>query len=353
MRSSPQPKGATVPGGTAGATSDRQVALACVAEPERSAFFPEDTLQRLESICDVRLVEGEAINTDRGFALAMEDVRIAITSWSFPRLTTQRLAVAPRLGLVMHTGSSVKFLVSDAFWGSGIKISQAGDAMSSAVAELSLAFTLALLRRLPSLDHALHDGADWSGARSARRGLEIAGARVGVIGASRTGRSYVEKCRALGADVIVYDPYLSTSDPLAERAVSLDELLRSSDVVAIHAPSTDETRGLLSRDRLALVRDGAVIVNSARAALVDMDALYDEAASGRIDVALDVFDVEPLPQRDRWRSLPNVLLTPHLGGASVQSRRRGGQIVVSEVERFLNGQPLEHEVHRTALERIG
>lgn len=339
--------------GKAEPSSDSLGALMCVAEPERTAFFPPATLQRLESLCELRVVDVESINTDQGFRRAIEDVDIAITGWHFPTLTAERLAVAPRLSLVMHSGSSVKFLVSDAFWARGIKISQAGDAMAPAVAEFSLAFTLALLRCLPSLDHALHDGAEWDVARAARRGMEIAGSTVGVIGASRTGRSYMEKCLALGADLRVYDPYLGTNDPYAEHSVALDELLRSSDVVAIHAPSTAQTQGMVGREQLALVRDGGVIVNTARSALIDMDALHDEISSGRLDAALDVFDVEPLPQQDRWRSLPNVLLTPHLGGATVQSRRRAGQIVVAEIERFIAGLPLEHEVDRAALERIG
>lgn len=335
------------------ATSPPAVALLCVAEPEYSAFFPPETLRRLESLCEVRQVSGASIDTAEGFAGALADVSIAITSWGFPALSVERLVAAPRLGLVMHTGSSVKSLVTDEFWSSGVRISQAGDAMAPAVAELSLACTLALLRRLPTLDHALHAGVEWDAARSARRGLEIAGSRIGVIGASRTGRCYIDLCLALGALVSVYDPYVNAGDALHHRSVPLDDLLRSSDVVAIHAPVTEQTRGMLGRAQLALIRDGAAVVNTARSALLDMDAIYDEAASSRIDVAMDVFDVEPLPLADRWRALPNVLLTPHLGGASVQSRLRAGRIVVAEIERFINAQPLEHEVDQAALERIG
>ncbi|WP_205740637.1 hydroxyacid dehydrogenase [Haloactinopolyspora alba] len=328
-------------------------AVLCVAEPERGAFFPASTLQRLEARCDVRIVDRQVLDSAHGFAQSFDGVQIAITSWGFPSLSAERLVLAPQLRLVTHTGSSVKFLVTDEFWTSGVRISQAGAAMAASVAELSLAFTLALLRRIPEQDHALHDGSEWQVARTARRGVEIAGARVGVVGASRTGRSYVERCQALGADVLVHDPYLRHDDPLSDRSATLESLLASCDVVAIHAPLTEESKGMLGRGQLASIRDGGVVVNTARSPLVDMDALYDEAASGRLDVALDVFDVEPLPPDDRWRALPNVLLTPHLGGASVQSRLRAGQIVVSEIERFISGRALEHEVHRPALERIG
>ena len=98
---------------------------------------------------------------------------------------------------------------------------------------------------------------------------------------------------------------------------------------------------------------GHAFVNTARSTIVDMEALYREVSSGRIDAALDVFDSEPLPAGDPWRSLPNVLLTPHLGGATADSRRRAGQIVVDELRRFAAGEPMEHALSRADLERMG
>lgn len=329
------------------------VAVMCVAEPERSAFFPPEMMRRLKSLCDLRIVDREGLDEHDRFAAVMKDASVAITSWGFPAWTADRLAAAPRLGLVMHSGASVRFFATAALWESDVRVSQAGDAMAPAVAEISLAFTLALLRRLPSLDHALRTGASWDRARGARRGSEISGSTIGVVGASRTGRSYIEKCRALGADIRIYDPYLDAGDPLAAFAVPFEDLLAMSDAVALHAPSTPETAGMLGREQLALMRDDGLLVNTARSALVDMNALYDEAASGRIDVALDVYDIEPLPQQDRWRALPNVLLTPHLGGATAQSRRRAGEIVLSEIDRFLSGKPLVHEVDPVGLETRG
>lgn len=115
---------------------------------------------------------------------------------------------------------------------------------------------------------------------------------------------YIDACLALGADVQIYDPYLTVDDPLAKQALGLKELFATSDVIAVHAPATPETAGLIGEAELALLQDGAAFVNTARSSIVDMEALYKEVASGRIDAALDVFDVEPLPVEDRWRSLP-------------------------------------------------
>ncbi|MFI2566541.1 hydroxyacid dehydrogenase [Paenarthrobacter sp. NPDC018779] len=327
--------------------------LLSVPDAEFDSFFPASTMAALQELGCVTTVEPAALQSPQTFATAAGDAEIAITAWAFPRLDAEHLAMAPKLRCVLHAASSVHFLVSEDFWDAGIPISQAGAAMAPAVAELSLTFTLALLRRIERLDHGLRSGATWEEARNVRRAREISGARIGVVGASRTGRRYIEACLALGADVSIYDPYLAADDPLAALSTTLEALFVESDIVAVHAPDTPETRGLIGKQQLALLKDGTALVNTARSTLLDMDALYAEVSSGRIDAALDVFDDEPLPADDPWRSLPNALITPHIAGATVDSRRRAGLIVVDELRRFLAGQPLEHALTRTDLERMG
>ncbi|WP_435747546.1 hydroxyacid dehydrogenase [Microbacterium sp. PMB16] len=323
--------------------------LLSIAPPERAAFFPADSRAALAALTpDVITVSPE----DAGDSDALAETEIAIVAWGFPALDREMLARMPRLRLVVNAASSVRSLVTDAFWDSGIPISQAGAAMSPAVAEMSLTLTLSLLRRVHRMDNALRHGLPWDAARDIERAREISGCRVGVIGASRTGREYIRLCTALGADVRVYDPYLPDGDPLAANSDSLDEVLATSDVIAIHAPATSETAGMLGRRELSSLSDGAVIVNTARASLIDMDALYDEVSSGRLDAALDVFEREPLPDDDRWRALPGALLTGHVSGATRESRARAGRIVIDEVARFLANDELQHRVTRDALERM-
>ncbi|MGW7680851.1 hydroxyacid dehydrogenase [Kribbella sp. NPDC054772] len=324
-----------------------------VPAAELGAFFPQPTRAALEGLGPVAVWDPGRLQDRVSLGTALADAEVLITGWGFPRLDRQVLALAPRLGFVMHSAASVRWLVGDAFWDAGIPISQAGAAMAPAVAELSLTLTLALLRRTHRVDHALRSGVDWHTARQIERARELAGAGIGVIGASRTGRAYIAACQALGADVRVYDPYLPPDDGLTRLGTGLGELLAGSEVIAIHAPATAETNGLIGAGELALIRDGGLFVNTARSAIVDQEALYAEAASGRIDVALDVFDTEPLQIADRWRSLPNVLLTPHLAGATTQSRARAGWIVVDEISRFLGGDALEHAVTRHDLTRMG
>jgi phosphoglycerate dehydrogenase-like enzyme len=125
---------------------------------------------------------------------------------------------------------------------------------------------------------------------------------------------------------------------------TLDELMVSSRIVSLQAPITPETRHMIGRRELGLMRDGAGLVNTARSWLVDQDALLDELRGGRISAALDVFDEEPLPVDHPYRSLPNVILTPHLGAATKQCILRQGQSTVDEVRRFVRGESLRYAI---------
>lgn len=166
---------------------------------------------------------------------------------------------------------------------------------------------------------------EWAAASEAPPRHEIHGSDIGVIGASRTGRVYIRLVQAMGARVSVTDPFLSEDEAaaLGVTPVPLETLLSRSRIVAVHAPVTEETRHLIGAAQPALMPDGAGLVNTARSWLVDEGALLAELASGRLDAAIDVFDDEPLPVGHPFRTLANVLLTPHQAAAGRQRRQRG------------------------------
>lgn len=334
-------------------TTRLKVAL-CVGSPAREQFFPPKELDRLHQLCDLALVHPRQLQTPEAMRTAISDASVAITSWGFPGLTKDRLDRLPSLRLIAHTGASIKLIVSDgSLWDMGIRVTQAGSAMAVAVAEMSLTMTMSLLRRVQYMDHALRRGQQWEEARGTQARTEIGGCPIGVIGASRTGRQYIRLVRALGAHVQLFDPYVGAGDELAGLVTDLPQLLASSRVLALHAPATPETLGMIGAHELGMLPDYACVVNTSRASLLDMEAFYLEAKSGRLDAALDVYDIEPLPPNDRWRELPNVLLTPHVGGNTYESRLRGGRIVIDEIERFAHGKSLEHEVLPSMLTVMG
>ncbi|MBD5785461.1 hydroxyacid dehydrogenase [Cellulosimicrobium terreum] len=333
-------------------------ALVAVAPWLRAELFEPATWNRVAATGPLILVDAPAALVDALEAMpaaARDDVDVLVISWGTPRLDAATLDRLPGLRLVAHTGSSVKPFVSPELWARGVRVTQAGQAMARPVAEVSVTFALALLHQVPSFHNALHDGAPWADAESAPPRYEVAGTRVGVVGASRTGRAAITMLRALGAEVVVADPTLDAeaAAELGARLVPLDELLATSRVTMLHAPVLPETHHLLGARELALMPDHAGLVNTARSWLTDESALVDALATGRISAALDVFDTEPLPVDHPLRGLPNVVLTPHHAAATVQGRFAQGAVVAGEVERFRRGLTLEHEVREQDLGSIG
>jgi phosphoglycerate dehydrogenase-like enzyme len=227
----------------------------------------------------------------------------------------------------------------------GIPVFHTPGRNADAVADLTLAFLLMLARHVGPIQHTFRDGAaritgagDYLKMYSRFTGVELGGRTVGLVGLGAVGREVATRLLAFKARVLAYDPYVDTP-PAGIAMRGLDDLLRESDFVSLHAPVTPETQNLVSRDRLALMKPTAYFVNTARAALTDEDALYEMLAAGRLaGAALDVLAEEPLQPDNRFLKLPNVLVTPHIGGATVDVTRHQSDIVVEAMERWLDGE---------------
>ena len=327
--------------------------VAVVSEQLMDEFFTDEHAERLHRAA-------EALHADRpgaafvradtlGEAGDLSSCRVLITSWGIPPLDGTVLDRMPHLAVVAHTGASIRPFATDALFDRGVVVTQAGAAMARPVAEVSLAFTMALLHRIPQMHEALRRGdGSWD---SGGHQHELRGAPITVVGASRTGRAYLEMIRVLGARPLLVDPTLSADEisALGAEPVSLADGLRRGRIVALHAPSLPETHHMIGRAELALMRPGAGLVNTARSWLVDEAALVAELASGRLSAAMDVFDDEPLPADSPFRRLPNVLLTPHRAAGTVEGRRRQGAIVADEVTAYTAGEPLRHAVSRAQM----
>jgi Phosphoglycerate dehydrogenase and related dehydrogenases len=309
-------------------------------------LFDEDLLARLAAVGDVSRTGG---NGDS----ARMNADVLITGWNTPALPS-KLGPNDRVRLLVHSAGTIRALVPKALIEDGVRVSQASAGMARSVAELALFFTLSLLRSLQGVDREMRLNRNWAAASAFGLGRTVASETIGVVGASRVGRIYIEMVHALGATVQVYDPFLSAREAAGLGVVlaPLDELLRDCRVVALHAPVTPETRNLLSAERLAHLRDGSILINTARSAILDSAALERELCSGRLSAALDVFDEEPLPGDSPLWGLPNVILTPHIGAVTQHSRSMQGRIVVEEIERFLQGAPLQNEVLAETYDRL-
>jgi len=311
--------------------------------------------QRAELLA-MATVSFDEVLADFGTAEArarLAETEVLVTGWGTPVLDASLLDVASRLRAVIHTGGTVKGLISAEWWDRGLAVSSAAQANALPVAEYTLAMILLAnkgvhrserlyRKRRAYIDRELEFPRDGNYGRT-----------VGVIAASRIGRRVIELLRPFDLDVVVSDPYLSPAEAalLGVRLVDLDELLAVADVVSVHAPSLPETRHLIDRRGLARIRDGVTLINTARGALVDQDALLDELRIGRINAVLDVTEPDVLPADSDLYELPNVVLTPHMAGAAGVELRRLAESALQELARYIRGEQLVHAVDPALFDR--
>lgn len=245
------------------------------------------------------------------------------------------LDLLPDLRLVANYGVGYDRVDVAACRERGVAVSNTPGVLDAAVADLTLALILACRRHLVESDRFVREGRWRRGwARPELLGRDLAGSTLGLVGMGRIGSEVARRAEAFGMRVLHH----RRTDGLP-----LDELLRTADVVSLHVPLTPETQGLVSRERLALLQDGATLINTARGAIVDEDALVEELASGRISAGLDVLADEPrVPER--LLDLPNVVLAPHIASATVETRAAMTRVLVDNVLALLRGEPLPNEV---------
>jgi phosphoglycerate dehydrogenase-like enzyme len=247
--------------------------------------------------------------------------------------TARVLDANPALRIISVWGTGVDHIDLDACRARDVTVCNTPGVNAHAVAEHSIALILAAARQIRAMDRGTRAG-QWPRAVL----VQLEGKTLGVIGLGAIGRRVASLARAFGMHVLAWTP--SGDANRGTSLVSLDDLLRESDFVSLHVKLTAETRGILSRDRLAMMKPTAILVNTARGALVDRDALIDALRSGRIAAAaLDVFHEEPLPAGDPLTELPNVVLTPHNAGTTREVIDTGLTRAVENIERYFRGEP--------------
>jgi D-3-phosphoglycerate dehydrogenase len=280
----------------------------------------------------------EASDVEDELIAALPGVELAVTQMG--PFTERVLESAPDLRfLVCCRGGPVNVNVPAATK-RGIVVASTPGRNAVAAAEHAVALMMGALRKLPQLHRTLEQG-EWRSDLYAYEecGSELEGATVGLIGYGAIGSRVARVMLAFGAHVVVVDPVLDpAAPPDGIEVVELDELLTRSDVVSLHARLTDDTRGMIGADQLARMRPGAVLVNTARGGLLDYEATVDALESGQLGAAaFDVFPAEPLPEGSRLLTAPNVVMTPHLAGATRQTAQRAGSIAAEAVAAYLAG----------------
>jgi len=259
-------------------------------------------------------------------------------------ITADVIAASPRLRFIQKVGVGLNTIDLAAAKARGIAVCNMPGTNSQAVAEMTLLLMLAALRRVAWFDARTREGRGWPLPTEIQDQLgEIAGRTVGLVGYGAVPRLLVPVLKAMGARVL-YTARAPKPDAEAEWR-PLSDLLAQSDVVSLHAALTDETRGLIGAGAIARMKPGAVLVNTARGALVDEAALVGALTSGRLGAAgIDVFAAEPVPAGHPLLALPNVVVAPHVAWLTVETLHRSLAVAVENCRRLRAGKPLLHQV---------
>lgn len=231
----------------------------------------------------------------------------------YGRITPKIIHASKKLRVISKHGSGIDTIDSKAAEALGIAVRAATAVNADAVAEHTWALLLACAKSVTHLNARMHDG-HWD--KSVHKSLELKGRTLGLVGLGAIGQRVAAVGIAMGLKVIGHDPY-AKSLPAGITAAALPELLAQSDIVSLHCPLTADNRGMINRGSLAQMKDGAILINTARGGLVDEAAVRDALVSGKLRAAgLDSFESEPPPADHRLRNAPNLVMSPHIGGVT-------------------------------------
>lgn len=294
--------------------------------------------EKLKAVADVAVMT-KKLGTDEELGRALKEVNAILLMRERTRFGESQLSLAPALKLISQTGRHIPHLDVAAATRRGVAVAATpGDSGISTV-ELTFALILALMRRIPEVDRRMRLEA-WP----AVPGRLLEGKTIGLVGLGRLGKEVARIAQAFRTRLLATSKTLTDErarEAGAER-VSLERLLRESDIVTLHVRSTDETRGLIGEKELALMKPGAILINTSRGPVVSESALVHALEKGRLGgVGLDVYDEEPLPFEHPLRRFDNAVLLPHRGYATVEILSRRYEEALVNILNFLDGRPTD------------
>ncbi|MEO2006349.1 MAG: D-glycerate dehydrogenase [Candidatus Poribacteria bacterium] len=306
--------------------------------------IPDANVAKLRETCDVEMWHTSAVSAPTSEKIGALD---GLMTYGHELITDDMMATASDLKVIANVGVGYDHIDADAARARGIEVGNTPGVLSDATADMTFALLLAAARNVVPGNRLVQAG-DWQYYDpNILWGQDVHGSTLGIVGMGRIG--YAVAKRALGFDMkVLYNKRTRRPDWEAELGVEyaeLDDLLSRSDFITLHPPMSDETRHLISTRELGLMKSRAVLVNIARGGVVDHDALYEAMRVGKIAaVALDVTDPEPIPADHPLLTLDNVLVVPHLGSATVQTRTKMVEMACENLLAGLNGDPLPYSV---------
>lgn len=308
-------------------------------------FLTPDNVEILSGLGNVTWNKKKTGLSPEELREALRDVDICVCGWNTPALDAYVLENAGRLKLVAYTAGSVAKVATDDMYDRGIRIVSGNEAFAQSVAEGTLTYILASLRRLGTYQKCMAD-TGWRPAIFQTQSL--LGKTVGIVGYGAISRYLIGMLRPFQVKIKLFSRHTTEKEAQAigvEKA-DLEEIFSSCDIVTLHCARSPANHHLIDDHLLEKMRPGALLVNTSRGDVVDEKALADHVCSGHIRAALDVYETEPLPMDSPLRGCEDILLQPHLGGPTMDRRPVAARLVLDDIRRFQKNEPLENEIPR-------
>lgn len=319
--------------------------LITIFEPDlKKMIFPNALVDRIKQFSQVDIVTESYPFTSSDLSEVVSEYDALITSWRSPKITSDVLEHAQKLQFIGHAAGSINGIVDEAVFEKGITVVNANRALAQSTAELALVLMLGGAWQIRPYVNRLENGG-WSNNMT-ETVMGLSGQTVGLIGLGEISREVIRLLKPFETEILLRSNYCEEEEArnLGVTLCSLEELMKRSSIVSLHNTLTPSTKGMIGRRELSWMQDSALLVNTARAQIIDQMALLAELKQSRLHAALDVFDIEPLPSNHVLRHLPNVLSTPHIGGYSHNRKTKMGELIVDDLERFAKGDPLQRQV---------
>lgn len=316
-------------------------------ESHTDRVFTDEDYQRMLDEFDTTVNDTGKNLTAEEIARGIAEFDGLVTGWGAPAMTEEVMENAQNLKIIAHSAGTIrglcpKDIVEEYLRPNDIILFSANGAIAYNVAESAVGMIMMASHRWMNLALNIRQTGIWRPPNITWNGQFLLGSTVGVVSASKVGRQVLCLLEGWECELLVYDPYVSEdeAEQLGAEKVELDDLFERSDHVTLHAPRLEATYHMVGAEQLRLLRDGATLVNTSRGSIIDESALIAEAATGRIQVFLDVTDPEPMPPDHPFRCMDNVYITPHVSGAGYYGYHMIGTQTVNALEAAFVGEPV-------------
>lgn len=317
-----------------------------VAMPQgeiRDLFLPPANIERLQELGEVKVNPMCRHYTREELSELLREVDAVVTGWGCEAIGKEVLGDGRYPGIVAHTGGTVAPYTDEETFYKGIHVVSANNLYAKSVAEGTLAYMLAGMRRIPYWTRKMYSGG-WQ--EPGYRNYGLFGKRVGLTGYGEITRNLIPLLHVFETEILLYSGHMTEEEceKIGVKKASLEEIFSTCDIVSVHNSSTKANRNLVDDRLLKMLKKDALFINTSRGAVIDEQALARRLKEGDFTAVLDVYQREPLAEESPLRGLDNVYLMPHMGGPTTDLYAKCAAAVIEDIRRFRDGEPLLHEI---------